>query len=291
MTERRHGIDFRQRLVILFFFAFLVSAYAWHSASRVPWESGQVRVLVLQLLPAGEVPSQGLLRLNGTLPSLDGTIESAEDWLSQEYGTYVPCNVPLNVQFDVVGPHAVETDPPDLVEPGISTWKRALRAFSFYWYFRRLAADLGVEFDSYDARVIVVLDGASGDVEAGSMADPKQRFGVVHLDPSIPDPNYALITILHELGHTLGATDKYDADTFLARFPEGYAEPLKDPVHPQEFGEIMAVDIPVSSQEEREPTRLGALRVGARTAAEIGWIPAETAEALYGSLPAGSAVR
>jgi len=274
----------RQRLALLLFAAFLVTAYAWISASRVPWESGRVRVLVLQLIPPDVAISEGLEKLNGTAPSADATFETAEQWLAREYAGYAPSHPPLTVDFDVSGPHRVEVDAPDVDEPGLGRWEVLRRGFAFYWYYRALAADLGSPFGGYDARVVVLLDGAGGDAEAMSMADRNQRFGVVHLDPGVPDPTYALLTFLHELGHTLGATDKYDPDTFLAVFPDGFAQPHRQPLFPQEFAEIMAVDVPIAPKDEREPAALGEVRVGIRTAAEIGWIPETIADGQYEGL-------
>ncbi len=285
MTGTKPRVKLRQRLVLLFFAAFLVSAYAWRSASRVPWESGRVRVLVLEILPPDAEASDPLRKLNGAIDSADATLRTAEAWLANEYASYAPSHPPLTVSLEVSGPHAVAISPPDLSEPDLGRWELMKRAFAFYWYYRGLARDLGADFGDYDARVVVLLDGGGGDAEAMSLADRKQRFGVVHLDPEVPDPNYALVTVLHELMHALGATDKYDPDTFLATWPEGFVQPHRDPVFPQEFAEIMAVDIPLAPKDEREPERLAEVRVGVRTAAEIGWIPAKKADAQYEGLP------
>ena len=271
----------------LFFAAFLVSVYAWVSAGRVPWQSGTVRFLVLELQPPDARASEGLLRLNDQAPSAEASLDTASDWLAAQYASYLPSHPPLKVEFVISGPHSVAMDPPDLDEPNLTRWQLLRRALSYYWYFRRLSSELGADFDDYDARIVVLLEPrAGGDVESRSMADPKQRFGVVHLDPAVEDPSYALITLLHELGHTLGGTDKYDGDTFLAVWPEGFAEPRRDPVFPQRFGEIMAVDVPLSFTSEREPRVLRDLTVGARSAAEFGWIPAPVADAHYAELPA-----
>jgi hypothetical protein len=71
----------------------------------------------------------------------------------------------------------------------------------------------------------------------------------------------------------------------LAIWPEGYAEPHRRPALPQRFGELMAVDVPVSDTREREAEALRDVRVGARTAAEWGWVPAWMADDHYEGLP------
>lgn len=76
--------------------------------------------------------------------------------------------------------------------------------------------------------------------------------------------------IIHELMHTLGATDKYDAAT-LPLYPEGYAEPYRQPLYPQRKAEIMGGRIPLSEQQARMPEKLSEVVVGVFTAAEINW--------------------
>ena len=79
------------------------------------------------------------------------------------------------------------------------------------------------------------------------------------------------VVITHELLHTLGATDKYDLATNLPSFPDGYAEPQRNPRLPQEYAEIMAGRIPKSATQAEIPESLESTVVGALTAVEIGW--------------------
>ena len=62
--------------------------------------------------------------------------------------------------------------------------------------------------------------------------------------------------IAHELLHTLGATDKYDAQTNQPMQPDGFAEPDLEPLYPQSFAELMGGRIPVSSTESTTPDSL-----------------------------------
>ena len=83
------------------------------------------------------------------------------------------------------------------------------------------------------------------------------------------------VVIVHELMHTLGASDKY-ANGSLPQFPQGYAEPYREPRYPQRFAEIMGGRIPLSPSQSRMPRTLREVVVGVHTAAEINW-PVETA--------------
>ena len=81
------------------------------------------------------------------------------------------------------------------------------------------------------------------------------------------------IVVAHELLHTLGATDKYDRATGQPRAPEGLGEPDREPLFPQEYGEIMAGRIALSADDAAMPHDLDAMVIGAVTAREIGWSP------------------
>jgi hypothetical protein len=80
------------------------------------------------------------------------------------------------------------------------------------------------------------------------------------------------IVIAHELLHTVGATDKYDLTTGQPIFPDGYADPGKNPLYPQEEAEIMACRIPLSKIEAKMPESLYDTIIGQKTAREIKWI-------------------
>jgi hypothetical protein len=79
------------------------------------------------------------------------------------------------------------------------------------------------------------------------------------------------VIIGHELLHTLGATDKYDPQTGMPVFSDGYADPQRQPLHPQRKAEIMGGLIPVSADEGKMPSRLSRTVIGPLSAAEVGW--------------------
>jgi hypothetical protein len=76
---------------------------------------------------------------------------------------------------------------------------------------------------------------------------------------------------MHELLHTLGASDKYDRASGQPLVPDGLADPAQDPRYPQKMGEIMAGRIAVSATRAELPDSLADMVVGPATAREIGW--------------------
>ena len=105
-----------------------------------------------------------------------------------------------------------------------------------------------------------------------STALNKGRIGRVNL---FGDKSYAkqnLVILAHELLHTLTATDKYDLQTTLPIYPEGFAEPEKAPRYPQDFAELMGGRVAVSESKAEIPKSLAQTLIGAKTAREIGWV-------------------
>ena len=105
-------------------------------------------------------------------------------------------------------------------------------------------------------------------MEGTSQEGGKIGLVEVELDGTMID--FALFVAAHELLHTLGATDKYDAAGHTL-VPSGLAEPDKWPPYPQRFAEAMARNVPLGPAEERPPASLDELSIGSATAREIGW--------------------
>lgn len=105
-----------------------------------------------------------------------------------------------------------------------------------------------------------------------SLGLQKGLIGVVHVFAEPEQSAQNLIVIAHEVMHTVGATDKYDAATNMPMFPDGYADPQQTPLLPQSLAELMAGRMAVSDTEAHMPRGLDAVLVGPKTAAEIGWV-------------------
>jgi hypothetical protein len=102
-----------------------------------------------------------------------------------------------------------------------------------------------------------------------SLGLQKGLIGVVHVfsDPEQAEQNN--IVIAHELLHTLGASDKYDAGG-MPRYPEGYAEPHLPQSAKRREAEIMAGRLVGANGQPVMPPGLERCVVGPLTAYEIG---------------------
>lgn len=107
---------------------------------------------------------------------------------------------------------------------------------------------------------------------AHSLGLQKGRIGVVQLFASSAQEAPNALVATHELLHTLGATDKYDPATGQPLYPDGYAEPAREPLLPQALAEIMGGRIALDTRRAVIPEGLEQARVGERTAREIGWL-------------------
>ena len=108
-------------------------------------------------------------------------------------------------------------------------------------------------------------------VLAHSVGLQKGLMGVVNVFADRHMNGSNTVVIAHELLHTLGATDKYGPGNNLPRFPDGYAEPDRQPRLPQQFAELMAGRIPLSQTTAETPSTLDDVLIGPATAREIGW--------------------
>ncbi len=105
-----------------------------------------------------------------------------------------------------------------------------------------------------------------------STALNKGRIGRVNLFGEKSYTKQNLVILAHELLHTLTATDKYDLETTLPIYPDGFAEPEKSPRYPQDFAELMGGRVPISENKADIPKSLAQTLIGEKTAREIGWV-------------------
>lgn len=162
---------------------------------------------------------------------------------------------------------SVVHDVPPL-EPARNAWEAIRLSLRLRWYAYRHTPFWG----SFGRVRLFVLyhDAAAGRTLPDSHGMQKGLLGVVHVFASDEQRAQNNIVIAHELLHTLGATDKYDA-AGLPVFPGGFAESTREPRYPQERAEIMAGRIPVSADRAEIPASLAETVVGYVTASELGW--------------------
>jgi len=192
--------------------------------------------------------------------------------LTAEMARYRTGSPLVPFRFHVKGPVSTASAvPPPPTGDGIVDLAKHSRAIT------KWAEDIdergGIVESMYDSRIYVLAKKASAIddafVEGQSELGGRLGFVEVELDAGMVD--LAEIVVAHELFHTLGATDKYDASGHV-RHPEGYVEPNAVPLHPQRFAEIMARNRPTGPNQEAVPDTLDELGVGAATAEEIGWL-------------------
>jgi hypothetical protein len=104
-----------------------------------------------------------------------------------------------------------------------------------------------------------------------SVGMQKGLVGVVHAFAARTMTRTNNVVIAHEILHTLGASDKYDPATLAPLYPLGYAEPEREPLHPQALTELMAGRYAIDTHTFEIPDTLDEVRVGAATALEIRW--------------------
>jgi hypothetical protein len=256
-----------------------VLLWAWRDVrsrrARNEWDHTlTVAILLVRLEPIDDV---AITALRKQLPAL-------EDRLSAELARYRP-GAPRPFRFELKDPIDGTAPPP--APPGDGPIDLAKYAYALGSYVDDVDKRAGVDASLYDVRIYVALRRprqaevtlAEGRSEQGG------RVGVVEveLDTDAEGAHLPLVVVAHELMHTLGATDKYDANGRTI-VPLGLAEPDRVPVFPQRYAEIMARNRPLSATEEKVPDSFDQVAVGPVTAREIGWLTSSTT-ATYSSPP------
>ena len=117
---------------------------------------------------------------------------------------------------------------------------------------------------------VVYHEGEAGKPLQHSLGLRKGLVGVVHVFAKQEQSAQNNIVITHELLHTLGASDKYDAQG-QPIYPDGFPYPHEEERYPQHAAEIMAGRIAVRPDRAIIPANLAACAVGPKTAYEIAW--------------------
>jgi hypothetical protein len=248
----------RIRIAILLTVLAFVALGTWADRSRTTdWDA----TLWVGVFP---VNADGLETTGAYISRLEAAdFQDVEAFFAREAASW---GVDLERPVHVVLYPAVDDSPPALSPeaglPGRMLWSLRARWYSWREAGHQLA----------DIRVFVLFhDPGHTDAVPHSLGLQKGLLGIVHAyaDPAY-DPTNSMV-LAHEVLHTLGATDKYDPASLQPLFPQGYAEPDAEPLHPQRFAEIMAGRIAFSDQEAGMPASLAQAVVGPETASEIHW--------------------
>ena len=155
--------------------------------------------------------------------------------------------------------------PPQSRNPlAVIWWSLKMR----FWVYQN---DTFVEGPSPDIKIFTVYHGVGTSLLENSLGMRKGLFGVVHAYADFRHVPRTQVVIAHEILHTVGARDKYDMVTQQPIYPEGYANPDRNPPYPQQVAEIMGTRIPLSQTQSTMPPNLNYTVIGKKTAREIKW--------------------
>jgi hypothetical protein len=250
------------RLAILLAVLIFVALGAWLDRRRSTDWDGTLRVTVYPVA-ADEDPVTTRF-----VAGLDAEAFSGlTDFIADEAARYgVKIDDPVRVRVS----HAVREPPPAApTDPGpfsVALWSLRLR----YWAWRVAAND---PLPPPDVQVFALYhtpDG--GQVAPDSTGLRKGLVAVTHVFSGDAAAGSNQVVLTHEFLHTLGATDKYDRRTGQPLAPMGLGDPAKNPLYPQDTGEIMAGRIATSASAAGIPDSLEHMTVGPVTAREIGWL-------------------
>lgn len=250
------------RVSVLMYVLAMVALGTWLAKSRsTDWDD----TLYMAIYP---VNGDGSERSAAYIQRLEEvTFKPIEEFLGREINRYGhqlknPVIIELGAPVNRLPP-----EPPQDRHPlKVVLWSLQLRYFA--WSVERRQ-----DLPTPDIRMFAVYHDPDSEPRlAHSLGLEKGLIGVVNAYTGRTFEPRNNVVIAHEMLHTLGASDKYDARTNLPVFPQGFAEPERAPLYPQQIAEIMGGRIPLSSQEAAMPDSLLDSLVGPYTAAEIQWV-------------------
>lgn len=249
------------RLAILLAILLAVALNAWLDRRRSTDWDAPLRVTVYPIAFADDAGTRSYVA------SLDATgFEQAVAFFAREADRHgLVLEEPLRLRVS----HAATRLPPAApADPGplsVAAWSLRLR----YWAWRVASND---PLPTPDVQVFALYHAAQeGAALPDSLGLSKGLVAVTHLFAAPDASSSNQVVLVHELLHTLGATDRYDLATGQPLVPDGLGDPLQDPRFPQVTGEIMAGRIATAADAAEIPRSLGQMLVGPATAREIGW--------------------
>jgi hypothetical protein len=188
-----------------------------------------------------------------------------EQWFAREAKRYQLTNtLPIKVSLG----KAIDALPPGLPRNKNPLLSMLYGAQLRWWAFRNTPDELS---NWSRVRVFVLYHGTASGSLPSSLGLQKGLLGVVNAYAESKQNLQNNVVVAHEVMHTLGATDKYQADGNPVH-PEGYANPDSKPLHPQIAAEIMAGRVPITPTRSRMVYSLKSTVVSPQTAREINWV-------------------
>jgi hypothetical protein len=250
------------RLALLLGVLLFVAIGAWLDRSRSRDWDAPLRVTVYLLTAGNDEESRSY-----AAGLADDSFDDVESFIAEQAGAYgLPLTEPMRVRIS----RAARALPPDPgAEPGLLTvvfWSLRMR----WWAWRVAAND---PLPPPDIQLFAIYHpGVAGQPLPDSVGLSKGLVAIARLFAGADSDDANQVVIMHELLHTLGASDKYDQRNGQPLAPAGLGDPSQDPPYPQTQGEIMAGRIAVSATRAELPVGLADMVIGPVTAREIGWI-------------------
>lgn len=248
------------RLALLLLLLLVVSLNTWLSRVRTTDWQEPLWVAIYPINADQRADTQ--LYINSLQ---DDQFDDIEDFFTREASRY---GVILDKPMEVFVAPEVEGQPPkppieaSILESVI--WSLKLR----YWAWGN---DTWNQVTSPDIKIYLRLFSVQNThILEHSLGLQKGMIGVVNGFASVDYQAQNNFVTVHEILHTLGASDKYNLQN-LPVWPEGYADPYQEPLYPQYRAEVMGGRMPQSSSFALIPTRMDQVVVGPKTATEINW--------------------
>lgn len=259
---------FLVRVSILLFVLFIVVLYAVKDLrsrrGRNAWDHTlDVAIVLVHVSGQTPVDPDALRALEEHVPTLEARLQAEAERHHPGIGK------PFSIRIH--GPVESREPPPSPASEGaVDLAKQSLAMKS---WLDAIDPSAKIVAEHWDTRIYVIARKPASEkrsfVEGQSEQDGRIGNVAVELDASMAD--VTLFVVTHELMHTLGASDKYDA-AGNTRIPEGLADPNQSPLYPQQRAEVMARNRVVAPGRETIPISIDELAIGPLTAKEIGWL-------------------
>ncbi|SEF68807.1 hypothetical protein SAMN05444390_101234 [Marinobacterium lutimaris] len=258
---RRYSILGWLRVFLLLVLVLILALYLLLSSTRsVDWQNPVV-VRIYPINADGDAVTQSYVEQLD-----DRSFDDIETFFAREgYRYRIGLSAPVSVDLAP----SIDSQPPktptqaSIVE---ALWWAIKMRFWVWWQD-------GWQANDADVRIFMSFY-APGNPQGQqhSLGLQKGNIGLVN---GYADPEHQGINnfvAAHELLHTLGASDKYDMKTGKPLWPDGFADPVKEPLFPQQRAEIMGGRVQVTPGWSLLPPSLSHAIIGSATAIEIGWL-------------------
>lgn len=249
------------RILILLLVLATVGLGAWRSNSRLTAWEHTIHVAIYPVAADDSPATASYVRSLGK-----DSFEDIAEWLQAET---------KNQGLTVLQPVAINVAPPlseapPLAPPQATALDAMLWSLKLRWWASQHDAIAGPK---PHVRLFVLFhDPERTDRVPHSTGLAKGQIGLIHAYASRKQRRQNSVVIAHEMLHTFGATDKYDLATLQPIYPQGYAEPQREPRWPQELAEIMGGRRPIDERTSEIPFSLAETLIGPETAREIGML-------------------